>query len=179
VLRPAIQRTMPPGAGGSLEGDPHPAALLAMCTQPPAPPVDSWAGTIWRSMGAACSGESCPGWQRLDNNTRTVAVAAGGDRLYQLHGDGRVWRSTGASCPGWAMLDNNPATIALAASADRLYQLHRDGRIWRSTGAACAGERCPGWVMLDANGQTRDIAAGGELYQRHADGGIWEAAGQP
>jgi hypothetical protein len=35
VLPEAIRRTMPPGAPGSLAGDPHPASLLAMCANPP------------------------------------------------------------------------------------------------------------------------------------------------
>jgi hypothetical protein len=48
-------------------------------------------------------------------------AVAQGTGLYQLHRDGRIWRSTGVpctgeSCPGWQMLDNNPATIAIATS---------------------------------------------------------------
>ena len=66
-----------------------------------------------------CSGESCPGWQRLDNNPKTVAIAAAGTHhhqsLYQLQNDGWIWRYTGTpcsgdSCPGWQRLDNNPKT---------------------------------------------------------------------
>jgi hypothetical protein len=33
-------------------------------------------GAIWRSDGRPCAGDSCPGWQRLDNNPRTVAIEA-------------------------------------------------------------------------------------------------------
>jgi hypothetical protein len=33
-------------------------------------------GAIWRSDGRACSGNSCPGWVRMDNNARTVAIVA-------------------------------------------------------------------------------------------------------
>jgi hypothetical protein len=40
VLRNAINRTMPPGAPGSLAGDPHPVALLGMCDDPPQEPVE-------------------------------------------------------------------------------------------------------------------------------------------
>jgi subtilisin family serine protease len=147
--------------------------------------ADRWAGAIWRFTGVACSGESCPGWSRLDNNQRTVQIAAGGTALFQLHYDGRIWRSTGQactadSCPGWTLLDNNPKTIAIAAGGGgQLYQLHNDGRIWRSTGAACSGQSCPGWTMLDNNPATRAIAAGGgKLYQLHRDGRIWEFTGQ-
>jgi hypothetical protein len=34
-------------------------------------------GSIWRFTGPACSGTSCPGWRRLDNNPRTVDIEAG------------------------------------------------------------------------------------------------------
>jgi len=56
----------------------------------------------------------------LDNNPRTVSIAAGGTSLYQRHNDGKIWRSTGtpcsgASCPGWQMLDNNGATVDIVA----------------------------------------------------------------
>lgn len=143
-----------------------------------------WAGAIWRHTGTACSGDSCPGWRRLDNNIKTVDIAAGEGKLYQLHHDGAVWRSTGAecsgdSCPGWTRLDKNSRTLMIAAGGDNLYQLHNDGRIWKSTGAACSGDSCPGWRMLDNNPATLAIAASGnQLYQLHRDGRIWEWTGQ-
>ena len=31
-------------------------------------------GRIWRSTGAACSGNSCPGWVMLDNNPATSTI---------------------------------------------------------------------------------------------------------
>jgi hypothetical protein len=143
-----------------------------------------WAGAIWRHTGVACSGQSCPGWRRLDNNIKTVDIVAGNDKLYQLHLDGGIWRSTGEecsgdSCPGWTRLDNNKKTLAIAAGGNNLYQLHNDGRIWKSTGAACSGGSCPGWRMLDNNPATQAIAASGDkLYQLHRDGRIWEWTGQ-
>jgi hypothetical protein len=33
---------------------------------------------VWRYTGTPCTGESCPGWQRLDNNPKTIAIASGG-----------------------------------------------------------------------------------------------------
>ena len=77
-------------------------------------------GRIWRSTGAACGGESCPGWQMLDNNGASIGIVAAGNHLYQLHNSGRIWRFTGEacsgeSCPGWQMLDNNGRTGRLAA----------------------------------------------------------------
>jgi hypothetical protein len=142
-------------------------------------------GRIWQYTGVPCTGQSCPGWKMLDNNTATVAIVASGKKLYQLHRDGRIWQYTGVpctgqSCPGWKMLDNNPATIAIAAGGDKLYQLHRDGRIWRYTGVPCTGQSCPGWEMLDNNPATIAIAAGGDkLYQLHRDGRIWQYTGVP
>ena len=144
---------------------------------------------IWRYTGPPCSGESCPGWQRLDNNPKTVAIAAAGTHhhqsLYQLHNDGWIWRYAGTpcsgdSCPGWQRLDNNPKTYWIAAAADDLYQLHNDGWIWRYTGTPCTGDSCPGWQQLDNNTKTVGIsAAGGELYQLHNDGWIWHYTGTP
>jgi hypothetical protein len=76
-------------------------------------------GWIWRYTGTPCTGESCPGWQRLDDNPKTKAISASGSGLYQLHNDGWIWLSTGTpctgdSCPGWQRLDNNPKTRAIA-----------------------------------------------------------------
>ena len=34
-------------------------------------------GSIWKYTGTPCSGNSCPGWQKLDNNAATVRIAAG------------------------------------------------------------------------------------------------------
>jgi peptidyl-Lys metalloendopeptidase len=122
-------------------------------------------GWIWRFTGTPCSGNSCPGWQRLDNNPKTIAIAAAGNNLYQLHNDGWIWRFTGTpcsgnSCPGWQRLDNNPKTKAIAAAGSNLYQLHKDGWIWRFTGTPCSGNSCPGWQRLDNNPKTKAIAAG-------------------
>jgi hypothetical protein len=101
----------------------------------------------------------------LDNNPKTVAIAAAGDQLYQLHNDGWIWRYTGTpcsgnSCPGWQRLDNNPKTKAIEAAGNQLYQLHNDGLIWRYTGPPCSGNSCPGWQLLDNNSRTRFIALG-------------------
>ena len=95
-------------------------------------------GEIWRSTGQPCSGDTCPGWQRLDNNPSTKSIVAAGLNLYQLHKDGEIWRHTGEpcrdeTCPGWQRLDNNPRTKAIAAGGNQLYQLHKDGKIWRYT----------------------------------------------
>jgi hypothetical protein len=144
---------------------------------------------IWRFTGVPCSGESCPGWQRLDNNHKTVAVFASSVQhvqlLYQLHNDGWIWKFTGTPCiddwcPGWQRLDNNHKTVMLLPAGNLLYQLHNDGWIWRYTGTACSGSSCPGWQRLDNNAKTVAIAASGsELYQLHNDGWVWRYTGTP
>jgi hypothetical protein len=128
-------------------------------------------GSLWRHTGPACGGGCCTGWDDLDNNAATTAVAASGRELYQLHNDGSIWRSTGVA-GGWVMFDGNPATTAIAAAGNQLFQLHNDGSIWRSTGAV------GGWVMLDGNPATTAIAAAGnQLFQLHNDGSIWRSTG--
>ena len=53
--------------------------------------------TVFRS-GTACTVNSCPGWVQLDNNALAVAIAAGGNDLYELHSDGQLWHYTGTPC---------------------------------------------------------------------------------
>jgi M6 family metalloprotease-like protein len=140
-------------------------------------------GSIWQYTGTPCSGNSCPGWQKFDNNAATMRIAAGGNKLYQLHNSGKIWSYTGTpcsgnSCPGWKMLDNNSATIGIATDGNQLYQLHNSGKIWSYTGTPCSGNSCPGWKMLDNNSATIAIAAdGGQLYQLHNNGKIWRFTG--
>jgi hypothetical protein len=64
VLQKAIGRTMPLYPKNK-------EALLAACGQLPKPRARS----IWRFTGTPYSGNSCPGWQRLDNNPKTEAIA--------------------------------------------------------------------------------------------------------
>ncbi len=141
--------------------------------------------TIWSYTGTPCSGSSCPGWTQLDNNPATVAIAGGGNKLFQLHNDGKIWVSTGLacssnSCPGWQMLDENAATVQIAADSSNLYQLHNTGKIWRYTGVPCNGNVCAGWQMLDDNIAAVQIAAdSSNLYQLHNTGKIWRYTGAP
>jgi alpha-tubulin suppressor-like RCC1 family protein len=141
-------------------------------------------GSIWRHTGPACGGGCCTGWDELDDNPATTAVAAGDDLLLQLHNDGSIWRATGQSCsgggcPGWQQLDDNSATTAIAAAGKEAFQLHNDGSIWRSTGQACSGGACPGWQEFDNNPAATAIAAGGnQLFQLHNDGSIWRSTGR-
>ena len=156
------------------------AATVAAFNSPPGPDI----GSIWSFTGTACSGTSCPGWQRLDDNGASVRLASGG-KLYQLHNTGRIWRYTGTpcsgnSCPGWQMLDDNGATAQIAADGNDLFQMHNTGKIWKFTGTPCSGNSCPGWQMLDDNPATVTIAAAtGGLYQLHNTGKIWRYTGTP
>ena len=140
--------------------------------------------TIWQYTGVPCSGTACPGWQELDNNTKTVEVISDGN-VYQLHNDGMIWKATGAACvanicPGWERLDDNIAAVNIAAAGGELYELHNTGKIWKYTGTPCNGNSCPGWQMLDDNVAAVRIAAGGtNLYQLHNDGTIWKYTGTP
>jgi hypothetical protein len=69
-------------------------------------------GTIWSYTGTPLIG-----WQLLDDNPRTVAIAAVIASLYQLHNDGSIWAYAGTPLAGWTMLDNNPRTISIFSPA--------------------------------------------------------------
>jgi hypothetical protein len=111
----------------------------------------------------------------------TPAVA----ELFQLHGDGQMFRYDGngqctdAACPGWTMIDKNAATKQFSGGFGGLYQLHSDGKIWRYDGRGqCAGNTCPGWTLIDKNTRSVAITGGpGGLYQRQVDGQIWKYDG--
>jgi subtilisin family serine protease len=114
-------------------------------------------------------------WQVLDTNPATVSVSAASGRLYQLHGDGKIWRYTGTPLSGWQMIDNNTATRAITTGGTNLYQLHSTGAIWKYTGTPLTG-----WQQLDNNAATKLIVAdGNNLYQLHNSGAIWKYTGTP
>src|SRR5262249_8622477 len=142
-------------------------------------------GHVFRFTGTPCDGESCHGWETLDNNPGTLTHPTGAGPLYTLHKAGRTFQFTGpacnsVSCPGWQMLDNNPATVRIAAGSNRsLYQLHDDGRIFKFIGPPCNGESCPGWEMLDNNPATIGITAGVGFYQLQNSGRIFRYLGTP
>ena len=143
------------------------------------------AANIWQFTNEVCTGAACPGWIELDDNPATVAVAADGNNLYQLHNTGKIWKSTGVPCnsswcPGWEMLDDNPAAVAIAASGGNLYQLHSDGSIWKWLGGVCNGSACYSWEMLDNNRAAKAIVAdGNNLYELHDNGRFWKWTGAP
>ena len=116
-----------------------------------------------------------PNWQELDNNPASVAIAADGGDLYQLHNTGKIWKYVGPPLTGWQQLDNNPATKQIAASGGHLYQLHNTGKIWKYVGPPMTG-----WQELDNNPASVAIVAdGNDLYQLHNTGKIWKYVGPP
>jgi hypothetical protein len=44
-----------------------------------------------------------PGWEQLDRNDATIAIAAAGKELLQLHTDGSVWIYNGSPCVGFSL----------------------------------------------------------------------------
>jgi hypothetical protein len=129
-------------------------------------------GSLWHYTGTPMTG-----WQKLDANPGTVAVAsaADGGQLYQLHTDGTLWQYTGVPMNGWARLDNNPHTTAIAAANGSVFQLHNDGQIYAHTGPVNAG-----WLQLDKNPNTTAIAATAtDLYQLQNDGTLFVYTGTP
>jgi hypothetical protein len=112
---------------------------------------------------------------QLDNNPATQSIVAAAADLYQVHGDGSIWKYTGPPLTGWQELDNNGNTRTIAAGGGSLYQLHGDGSIWLYTGPPLTG-----WQQLDNNPATVAISTGGgKLYQLHGDGSIWQYTGPP
>ncbi len=141
-------------------------------------------GSLWRSTFDGCVADGCHGWAQVDENPSTSRIAAGGDKFYQLHQDGQIWRWSGADCfvgcTGWELLDDNNGTAQIAAAGSTLFQLHKNGQIWAFTGAVCSGAVCPGWQMLDDNPAAVTISATPTaLYQLHKDGTIWKYTGTP
>ncbi|WP_280187110.1 MULTISPECIES: hypothetical protein [Nocardia] len=120
-----------------------------------------------------------PNWQLLDNNPATVALAADGANLYQLHTTGWIFKYTGTPMTGWQVLDKNPATKNIVAAGGNFYQRHGNGAIFKYTGTPVTG-----WQILDNNPRTTELvasavnlfgASAGNLYQRHDNGAIFKS----
>lgn len=148
-----------------------------------------------------CSGNSCQGWQLLDNNPSATSITSGGGSLFEMHNNGSLWKYTGTpcglfACTGWVELDDNPATKMIAAGENfagyGLFELHFSGSIWQYTGTPCSNGVCPGWIEEDNNSRTTQIiAAGGTLcfqtncpsisplVQLWNNGTIWQYTGTP
>jgi hypothetical protein len=130
-------------------------------------------GKIWRFNSTNAAGE---GWELLDSNPDTTAIAASRDSLYQRHtGTGAIWKYTGKLGAEWEQLGGNPLTRQILASGGQLYQLQSDGVIWRYTGTPMTG-----WEQLGNNRGNQGIAHDGlRLYARRTDGSVWRYTGVP
>ncbi len=144
-------------------------------------PSMAWGQSGWvrkyTETGTPCSGSYCQFWEDFDRNGFTARIAAAGGTLYQLHGNGAIYKAPTLSCtnfcPGWAFLGYNPATKAIYAGGNSLYQLRTDGSIWRFKSGT-------EWEMLDNNPATLTLAAGGDkLYQLHNTGEVFLFKGSP
>ncbi|KAF4498942.1 beta-glucosidase [Fusarium agapanthi] len=78
-------------------------------------------GNIWQYTGVPITG-----WRQLDNNFRTMQIAAGAGRFYQIHNTGAIWQYTGTPFTGWKLLDGNTTSTYITAG-DSLYQLRTTG----------------------------------------------------
>jgi hypothetical protein len=130
------------------------------------------------------------GWQQLDNNSLTKALAYDGATLYQLHGNGQIYRYTGTPMTGWGLIDNNWLTKAIVASGDpaaaagttaahRLYQLHSNGQIYQYTNTPMTG-----WQLIADTSSAMALAADWSsgihrLYKLHSNGEIYRYTGTP
>jgi hypothetical protein len=65
-------------------------------------------GRIWQYTGTPLTG-----WQELDNNPATTAIAAFDSSLCQLHQSGLVWIFTGTPHTGWNQLGPNESAHVL------------------------------------------------------------------
>ncbi len=140
-------------------------------------------GTIRMLQNPDCVESDCR-WVDIDRNSRSTALTASSDNIYQLHSTGSIWRWDGrpcadGSCPSWTKIDQNSEAIAISAGYTNLFQLHRNGSLWRHTGEECESGRCPGWRRIDKNPRTKSIiAAGDQLFQLHDNGSIWRWRGE-
>lgn len=128
-------------------------------------------GSIWLYQGTPITG-----WQELDNNAQTSALATDGSgNLYQLHNDGSIWFYQGTPF-NWQQVDNNPQTSSIVVDGKgHLYQLRNNGTVW-------SYQNTPfNWQQIDAWGGNIELATDGPggLYLLHADGSIWLYQGTP
>jgi hypothetical protein len=118
---------------------------------------------VWKFNGTVCNGNTCNGWQLLDNNQNVTKIVAGGNSLYQLRSDNTVWRYTGTacgatSCPGWERIDSDSGIYDLQASgSSQLYKKRSNSTIWRFKGTTCPSGTCSNWEQIDSSGAAVQI----------------------
>ncbi len=138
-------------------------------------------GEVWRFTGRACSGNSCPGWQLINSDTRIANIAASDSRLFIRQATGQIWVWDGhtacseGACSGWSLIDSNTRSVQIAAAGDSVFQLHGDGKIWQWDGrTVCTSSACAGWTLIDNDPRIGGIvASGSRLFARQKTGQIW------
>jgi hypothetical protein len=123
-------------------------------------------GTIWQYANSA--------WTKIDNNTAAVQIASNSSTVYQLHGNGSIWKYTGTPLSGWTQIGNNAAAVKIAASESGVYELDNTGTIWQYANSA--------WTKIDNNTGTVGVTATDQangVYELHSNGSIWKYTGTP
>jgi len=139
-------------------------------------------GMIFRKNGNPCKEQACfGGWDLIDRNKQTVAIAAGTTFLYQLHDDGSIYvydrKSTctlDTPCLGWTQLDQSKDNAQIVAGG-KLYRMRKDRTIFHYTGGnePCLAAPCPNWEQISQDPTTVMIKAGAHtLYRFTSDGRI-------
>ena len=110
-------------------------------------------GTVRVLENPECEGSSCR-WIDIDNNNRSIEVAATRNSLFQLHNTGLVWQWLGQPCesgicPHWRLIGNDQRTIAISGNDNNLFQLRANGEILRWLGTECSGPNCTSWELMD------------------------------
>jgi hypothetical protein len=98
--------------------------------------IEAGTNSIWRyyDQPAGCpTMDNCPGWTKIDANSYTNELFAGGGKLYQRHANGSVYEHTGTP-PGWEFLFRTTNTLAvgdgvfyeMTTSPYRIYRRNRN-----------------------------------------------------
>jgi hypothetical protein len=90
-------------------------------------------GSIWRYTGVPMTG-----WQRVDNNSASVALRGGGELLLQIHDDSRVFQLPAGATSGWINVDRSRRMRELTAHGTRIFQSRDDGHVLEYTGTPSA-----------------------------------------
>ena len=79
------------------------------------------------------TGPAMTGWTKLDDDSRTEQIAAGGTGLYKRRRSGSVWAYSGTPM-GWDQIaQDDISTRLIAASADAIYLLRASGELLKKT----------------------------------------------
>src|SRR5580692_1166703 len=109
-------------------------------------------GSVWGYTNVPCNGAVCSGWKMLDDESKTVQIAAGSGTLYQRQNDGSIWQWNGTVCNGnacarWTQI--GAGASQLWAAGGNVYE-YTDSGLYQYYGPACSNTiTCPGWIQID------------------------------